>query len=387
MSNIDFEALRSFIDDNEDLERLETILDRFNLFESLGIVRQEIRHSAFIRWFLDPSETHGLGDFPLRQFLRRVIKGGEDHAGNLPSLFDLHDWNLGQAQVLKEWRNIDLLILDEDNRFVCAIENKVDSGEGDKQLQRYKETVEQAFVEYKRAFVFLTKSGDPPSDEAYIRMSYADLNSIIENTLERRESQANNEIKLFVQQYLEMVRRHIVEDSDIQEICRRLYRNHRRALDLIFENRPDRATEVAHAIQDYIKSRGDLIPIRNSKTYMNFLPQFFSFPSIQDEGTPILHWQIVNKDEQVRFKLELQPGPRVMREQIYEKAKSLPGVFGKPKSKLSPSFHSFFSETWIGKRDYDELEGEGIRQRIGEQMESLLDRKGEAMAKALSELA
>ena len=74
MRNLDVEALRSFVDDNEDLEQLETILDRFNLFESLGLVRQEIRHSAFIRWFLDPSETHGLGDFPLRQFLRRVIK-------------------------------------------------------------------------------------------------------------------------------------------------------------------------------------------------------------------------------------------------------------------------------------------------------------------------
>ena len=59
----DIETLKSFIDDNEDLERLESILDRFNIFESLGLVRQEIRHSAFLRWLLDPSETHGLGDY------------------------------------------------------------------------------------------------------------------------------------------------------------------------------------------------------------------------------------------------------------------------------------------------------------------------------------
>ena len=127
MSNADVEALRSFIDDNKDLEQLETILDRFNLFVSLDLVRQEIRHSAFIRWLLDPSETHGLGDYPLRQFLRRVINDGEGNAGDLPSLFDLHDWNLGRVEVLKEWRNIDLLILDEKHRFVCAIENKIDS--------------------------------------------------------------------------------------------------------------------------------------------------------------------------------------------------------------------------------------------------------------------
>ena len=235
MSSVDVEALRSFVDDNEDLEQLETILDRFNLFESLGLVRQEIRHSAFIRWFLDPSETHGLGDFPLRQFLRRVIKAGEEHEGDLPLLFDLDDWNLGEAQVLKEWHNIDILIrLDGENPFVCAIENKVDSSEGHCQLKRYKRTVEQAFGAYKKVFVFLTRSGDAPSDEAYIPMSYGDLTSIIENTLERRESQANDEVKLFVQQYLEMVRRHIVEDSDLQELCRRLYRNHQRGFGFDF---------------------------------------------------------------------------------------------------------------------------------------------------------
>ena len=110
----DVDALKAFIDDNEDLERLETILDQFNLFESLGLVRQEIRHSAFLRWLLDPRETHGLGDYWLRQFLRQIIKAGEGISDGFLSLFDLDDLNLGQAEVRKEWRNIDLLILDQE---------------------------------------------------------------------------------------------------------------------------------------------------------------------------------------------------------------------------------------------------------------------------------
>ena len=386
MSNKDVEALRSFVDDNEDLDQLEIILDRFNLFESLDLVRQEIRHSAFLRWFLDPSETHGFGDFPLRQFLRRVIKGGGENSGILPSLFELHDWKLGQAQVLKEWRNIDILILDEDNQFVCAMENKVDSGEGECQLKRYKEIVVRAFPHYRRALVFLTISGDAPSDEAYIPVSYRDIASIIENTLKRRESQSNEEIKLFVRQYLDMVRRHLVEDSDVQEICRRLYRNHHRALDLIFEHRLDRTAEVADAIEDYIRSRHDLTFISGSKTYMSFLPQSLDLPSIQENGTPILTWRIANKDEQVRLRLELGPGPEEMRRRVYEMAKSLPGTFGKPKAKLSPKYHTFFSEVWLSRKEYNEQDYEGIRQRMGEHVESLLSRKGEAMARALREL-
>ena len=247
--------------------------------------------------------------------------------------------------------------------------------------------MEHTYVDYKRVFVFLTISGDPPSDEAYVSMSYSELASIVETTVERRENQVNDEIKLFVQQYLEMVRRHIVEDSEIQGICRRIYRTHRRALDLLFENRPDRATEVAHAILYYLESSDVLDAFNTSKTYIHFLPQFLSLPSIQYEGTPILRWVIINKDKQARFKLELQPGDRELRERIFEMAKGLPRVFGKPKSKLSPKYHTFFSETWISKSDYDELDEEGIRQRIDEHVKSLVERKGEAMANALSELA
>ena len=75
------EALKYFIDDNEDLESLETRLDRFNIFESLGLVRQEIRHSAFLSWLLDPTETHGLGDYWLRQFLKRSSRMAKESWG------------------------------------------------------------------------------------------------------------------------------------------------------------------------------------------------------------------------------------------------------------------------------------------------------------------
>lgn len=376
------DALRSFIDGNEDLERLETILDRFNLFESLGLVRQEIRHSSFIRWILDPSETHGLGDYWLRQFLRRAIKNAEGSPNNAPSLFDLDDWDLGRAEIRKEWHHIDLLIFDERNQFACVVENKVDSGESAGQLQRYRETVEREFAQYKRMYVFLTISGQAPSDKEYVAMSYGHLASVIESALRRRESQVNDEIKLFLQHYVDMVRRHVVEESEIQELCRRLYRNHRRALDLIFEHRLDRTAEVSKTIQDYIRSRDDLILIDDSKVYIRFLPQCMDVPELGK----IVPWGIDIKDKRVRFKLELRPGPQELREQIYEKAKSLPETFGKPKSRMSPQFHTFFSETWISGKEYDELDDEAIAERVRQRIDSLLERRGKAMSNALKEL-
>ena len=387
---INMDALRTFIDDNEDLGRLEAILDRFNIFEALGIVRRENRHSDFIRWLLDPSETHGLGDYWLRQFLRQVIKAGEGISDDFLTLFDLDAPNFGQAEVRREWRNIDLLILDQEHRFVCAIENKVDSGEGSCQLQRYREIVEREFVGYKKSFVFLTIAGDAPSDGAYIPMSYGDLVSTVETALQRRQTQLNDEIRLFVQQYLDMVRRHIVEDSDIQELCRRLYRNHQRALDLIFQHRPDRAGEVAQAIEKYVKSREDWIPGYLGKTYLKFLPVCMdALPrkgQAENNGLLLSCW-LQNKDERIRFKLEMGPGPQEIRERVFEKAKSHPRAFGSPKAKLYPVWHSFGgSEVWITPNEYNDLNDEEIGQRIGEKIEVFLEQKGHAIADALREL-
>lgn len=95
-----------------------------------------------------------------------------------------------------------------------------------------------------------------------------------------------------------------------------------------------------------------------------------------------------NKGEQVRLRLELGPGPRRIREQVYKHSKSSPELFGKPRSKLSPVWHSFIgcSETWINSKEYNDLDDEGIKQRMGERIESFLESKGHAVADALKAL-
>ena len=53
-SDQDLKALEDFVVGNEDLERLEALLDRFNVFEAIGVIRQELRHSNFLAFLLDP---------------------------------------------------------------------------------------------------------------------------------------------------------------------------------------------------------------------------------------------------------------------------------------------------------------------------------------------
>ena len=53
--------LERFVIENEPLERLESRLSEFNIFETLGIQHYEIRHSNTLAYWMNPSESHGLG--------------------------------------------------------------------------------------------------------------------------------------------------------------------------------------------------------------------------------------------------------------------------------------------------------------------------------------
>ena len=81
-----------------------------------------------------------------------------------------------------------------------------------------------------------------------------------------------------------------MEDSGYRSFVASSTKNHRRALDLIFEHR-DRIAEVGRVIQNYISSRSDdIFSINDSTTYIKFLPECMNVPQIQDAGIPILAW-------------------------------------------------------------------------------------------------
>lgn len=65
----DLQALEHLVVGNEDLERLETLLDQFNIFEAIGVVDQELRDSDFLAYLLDPRGNHDLRD----AFIKRLL--------------------------------------------------------------------------------------------------------------------------------------------------------------------------------------------------------------------------------------------------------------------------------------------------------------------------
>src|SRR5687768_4176985 len=66
------------------LDRLDRMLRRFNIFRVLRCEHGEIRHSNMLAWLLKPDESHGLGDSFLRRWLVRVV---QDSGARLPGVF------------------------------------------------------------------------------------------------------------------------------------------------------------------------------------------------------------------------------------------------------------------------------------------------------------
>ena len=64
--------LEDFILRNPDLDRLENLLEEFNIFETLKITHAEIRHSNVIAWLLNPTENHGLSNYFLKQLFKQL---------------------------------------------------------------------------------------------------------------------------------------------------------------------------------------------------------------------------------------------------------------------------------------------------------------------------
>lgn len=224
-------VLERFVVESDDLLQLEEAIGRFNIFDSLGIARVEIRHSNFLAWLLDPNESHGQGALFLTAVLMDLLRRAAPDKRPL-SPIDLDGAELRGVEIRREWHNIDLLILCREPQFLVAIENKVDSTEHGDQLQKYEPEVAAHFRGWKSQFVYLTREGEGASDEDWISYSYADLFRVLTRTRTANEKSVGDDVLTFLDHYLRLIGSRFMEDPTIDELCKRIYQNHRQALDL-----------------------------------------------------------------------------------------------------------------------------------------------------------
>ncbi|MGN0845964.1 MAG: PD-(D/E)XK nuclease family protein [Kiritimatiellia bacterium] len=243
----DENCLRDFLTNISCLDPIENSIGRVSIFDVLGMARNEIRHSRVLRWLLDPNENHGLGSLFLRAFLQRVCMAGGD-------ALDLLTADLDTFSVFHEYKHIDLLLVSRASGIVVAIENKVDSSEHDNQLKRYEDVLRTDFPanKFKWVFVYLTPDGDDASRPDWLPIPYWKIVEVIEYC--RRQKVLAPDVALMIEHYQNLLTREFMNKDDMADICNKIYKEHKRALDLIFEFKEDRASIARDLIVGWFAS-------------------------------------------------------------------------------------------------------------------------------------
>ena len=281
-----------------------------NIFETAGLIRQEIRHSNVLAFLLRPTENHGLGD----SFLKGIISKALDNLSGKPpiSALNLALADFSDALVFREWRNIDLLIESKANNLVVAIENKLGASEGANQLSKYESIVRAEFPSYDKSYCYLTEEGEPASNEEWSTLNYSDVIDALQNAKDRHLPALTNEARILIDHYIDVIRRNVVPDKALVEQCRKLYARHRQALDLII--RYGEVSSFISAANEFFKAHPDVKMLTSRENAATFLPASLLDIVPEINGTnwwgqarPFLFWFMLTGDNRLGLVIEVGP--------------------------------------------------------------------------------
>ena len=165
----------------------------YSFMKIFGIEEDELVHSRFLAWMLNPLENHGLGSQFVETFLEKIASKTEN--------LDLSDVRLSsllvRTEVPTETSRLDISLMDPAGHFICVIENKISSREGIDQTKRlYKDN---HGICPKELFIFLTLNGkEKPKDEHFLSLTYGEVLPMLKGLLDLSSDDTKYLIKNYV---------------------------------------------------------------------------------------------------------------------------------------------------------------------------------------------
>jgi hypothetical protein len=149
------------------------IQQKMSLMNILGVSKKELPHSNFLAWFFNVNESHNLGDYVIKEFIKIYFQENElSNFGNKSSLsvFEFALMNFDDLEVRREHKNIDLILISQKNQLCIVVENKIKSSEKNGQLDRYKKYIEEdsAYKNFKyKIYIYLSLENQQIDKEDY----------------------------------------------------------------------------------------------------------------------------------------------------------------------------------------------------------------------------
>jgi len=330
-------ALAALFVGNDQFDELEQALDVFCPFEAVGMVSQEVRHAHFLAYVLDPQRPHGFGSECLRAFMAAVARIVRNSAGLLSPL-DVHLMGLDGAEIRREWRSIDLVVVVPDVKLVIAIELKIDSGEHGNQLARYRTTVANEWPGesgWRHLFLFLTKTGESASEESGQDWLPIGLENVAKGFAAIVDKHGGaHEAGMMLNAYVSMLRRHHLNDERLDELAVQLWAQHGEALSFLADRRPDLLSKVfaelladREAFAEQLSTHFHLtfVPEHSSASFLRFgIAEWDSAPGMlagtgwkNSQRLMVLEMEKRPSAQSLSVRFVMGPGPAMAREALF----------------------------------------------------------------------
>ena len=386
--------MKRFADD-PDWVNLEQLLSKFNLFDTLDLHWQEVVHSRVLAWLLSPTENHGLGDFFLKNFLQTIFPGD-----SLPS-----DWSA--ATVQSEWHNavqgyrgrLDLLVIEESNFVLCAVENKVWSNEHSNQLTRYRKALEKQYPNFTRKYVFLspraTKPEMPEEQEHWTSVGYDVVRQSVQETIASASDSIDGDVLSFLQQYAAALGRYVLGNREARELVGQLYKKHPKAIDFIVANLPNhklRSAEIEDVLKEIIQRKDGWevsycnFQERDGRRLTRFLQykwrKYNSFHTGTGWGNSkaVVLFEFWCWESSLELHVSVGPGSNQdVRRSLHESIKALGGLEAREQEFVTNRTHGWHTFTiekgLLNQEDFEDWDLQSIRDKLEQQISDFAQNK------------
>ena len=258
MAKNDLEILKEFINDKEAQEKFNAIKNSvmdFNIFEITGLGNQEIKHSNTLAWLFGDNE-HGLKYQILERFLKFTLENGNNTSEsyeNLEKYLKIQEKNI---RVFRESDNIDLLLIDENNKLVITIENKVEADEGEEQLLKYRKFIDDEYKDFERIYIFLTKDGHSPKDKSeqsqWLTATYKMIGESIKYAL--KDNNLPQKANIILSSYVDLLKRkNIMSNEKLQNLCEQIWDKYEKELQILINYKKTKIDKLYDYIINILK--------------------------------------------------------------------------------------------------------------------------------------
>lgn len=278
----DLEQIEYYLNKLNELDKSLTEIelsksDDINVFYATGMTTQEIKHSAFLAWLLNPNQSHKKGNEFLAGFLKLLydyngnaeediktnkeilLQSGINSFSDFAEFLDADDIVVETEKVISNPESrIDIFIQSKKAETTIVIENKVFTGTHDEQLNRYEK--ETAVFGGRKIYIYLTPNGDMPTNtvgeyqENWTIISYKSIIDFLGKELKDiHKSKQFEKLIFLLKDYIEMVDTNILRNNvKIRALCKEILKKHADAIELL-NHYSDNIDEIYEFIYAWVK--------------------------------------------------------------------------------------------------------------------------------------